>query len=68
MSSKICFYLGIGLLLIAAKGIISKKLREEFPALQRRLPQLWTRSKFVASTGDVTLAALKQYVESQKGV
>ena len=28
----------------------------------------WTRTYFVASTGGVTLKALKQYVESQKGV
>ena len=58
----------VGVIVGRIKGIISKKLREEFPALQKRLPQLWTRSKFVASTGGVTLEALKQYVESQKGV
>lgn len=50
------------------KGYTSKILREEFPKLQTRLPNLWTRSRFVASTGGVTLEALKQYVESQKGV
>ena len=50
------------------KGYTSKILREEFPALKSRLPNLWTRSRFVASTGDVTLDVLKQYVEDQKGV
>ena len=50
------------------KGITAKVLREEFPHLKSRLPNLWTRSYFVASTGGVTLESLKQYVESQKGV
>ena len=50
------------------KGYTSKILREEFPELRTRLPNLWTRSRFVASTGGVTLEVLKQYVESQKGV
>ena len=50
------------------KGMTAKVLREEFPHLKSRLPNLWTRSYFVASTGGVTLESLKQYVESQKGV
>ena len=50
------------------KGMTAKVLREEFPHLKSRLPNLWTRSYFVASTGGVALQVLKQYVESQKGV
>ena len=50
------------------KGMTAKVLREEFPHLKSRLPNVWTRSYFVASTGGVTLQALKQYVASQKGV
>ena len=50
------------------KSMTAKVLREEFPHLKSRLPNLWTRSYFVASTGGVTLQVLKQYVESQKGV
>ena len=50
------------------KGYTAKTLREEFPILQRKLPCLWTRSKFVASAGSVTLDVLKQYVQNQKGV
>ena len=50
------------------KGMTAKVLREEFPHLKSRLPNLWTRSYFVASTGGVTLEVLKQYVASQKGV
>ena len=50
------------------KGWTSNQLRSEFPELKSRLPNLWTRSKFISSTGGVTLEVLKQYVESQKGV
>lgn len=50
------------------KGYTAKMLRSEFQSLTRRLPCLWTRSKFVASVGTVTLDVLKQYVANQKGV
>lgn len=49
------------------KGASSHQLRQEFPALKRRLPSLWTNSYFVATTGGVTLETLKRYVETQKG-
>ena len=60
--------LAVGILIGKIKGMTAKVLREEFPHLKSRLPNLWTRSYFVASTGGVTLEALKQYVENQKGV
>lgn len=47
------------------KGYSSFVLRQEFFGLQR-IRSLWTSSKFVASTGGVTLEALKEYVEGQK--
>ena len=50
------------------KGYTAKVLRSEFPSLKRKLPCLWTRRKFVASAGNVTLEVLKQYIEKQKGV
>ena len=50
------------------KGWTSNQLRSEFPELKSRLPNLWTRSKFISTAGGVTLEVLKQYVESQKGV
>ncbi len=58
----------IGVMIGKLKGMTAKVLREEFPHLKSRLPNLWTRSYFVASTGGVTLQALKHYVENQKGV
>ena len=50
------------------KGVTSRVLRQEFPELESRLPTLWTRGKFVATTGGVTLATLKKYIESQQGL
>ncbi|PEL95669.1 IS200/IS605 family transposase [Bacillus cereus] len=47
------------------KGVISKRLREEFPHLQH-LPSLWTRSYFVSTAGNVSSETIKQYVENQK--
>ena len=58
----------VGIMVGKIKGMTAKVLREEFPHLKSRLPNLWTRSYFVASTGGVTLEALKQYIASQKGV
>ena len=50
------------------KGYTAHILRSEYPELKSRLPSLWTRSKFVATAGEVTLEVLKRYVENQKGV
>ena len=49
------------------KGYTSHVLREEFPELRRRLPTLWTHSKFISSVGAVTLEVVKKYIEGQKG-
>lgn len=49
------------------KGYTSRVMRNEFPELKRRLPTLWTRSKFISSVGAVTLEAVKRYIEEQKG-
>ncbi len=42
---------GIHRLMKLLKGRSSRLLRQEFPALKRRLPSLWTNSYFVATTG-----------------
>lgn len=57
-----------GLVVQRIKGWTSNQLRSEFPKLKSRLPNLWTRSKFISTTGGVTLDVLKKYVESQKGI
>ena len=43
-------------------------IRTEFPYMKKRLPSLWTRGKFIAAVGSVSLETVKQYIENQKGV
>jgi len=59
---------GIHRLVKLIKGRSSRFLRQEFPALKRKLPTLWTNSYFVATTGGAPLAIIKQYIEQQKHV
>jgi len=49
------------------KGGSSNILRKEFPSLRARLPTLWSRSYFIASVGAVSEAAVRRYIEDQKG-
>lgn len=58
---------GINILVSRIKGRTSNVLNREFPELKRRLPTLWTRSKFIATVGSVSLDVVKQYIEDQKG-
>lgn len=60
--------IGIYSVITKIKGYTSKQLREEFPALKKRIPTLWTRSKFISSVGSVTLDVVKRYIEEQKHV
>lgn len=48
------------------KGLTSKILREEYPSLKSRMPTLWTNSYFVATVGNASLEAVKEYIENQK--
>lgn len=50
----------------AIKGYTSHTLREEFPELKKKLPTLWTLSKFISSVGSVSLEVVKKYIEDQK--
>lgn len=47
------------------KGFTSKTLREEFNIL-RKMPNLWTRSYFISTAGNVCSETIKKYVENQK--
>jgi putative transposase len=49
------------------KGYTSNVLRNEFAELKRKIPTLWTRSKFISSVGSVSLEVVKKYIEDQKG-
>lgn len=59
---------GINVVVGKIKGFTSHELRNEFPWLKKRLPTLWTRSKFISTVGAVTLAVVQQYIEQQKNV
>lgn len=50
------------------KGFTSKTLRSEYPILCRKLPTMWTRSKFISSVGAVTLERVKKYIENQRNI
>lgn len=47
------------------KGGTLRILRDEFPEL-KTMPNLWTRSYFVSTAGNVSSQAIKQYVENQR--
>ncbi len=57
---------GVHRLVARIKGVSSRLLRQEYPALKSRLPSLWTNSYYVATTGGAPLEYVKQYIESQK--
>lgn len=60
--------IGIDKIVGKIKGYTSFQLRNEFPWLKKRLPTLWTRSKFISTVGAVTLDVVQQYIEDQKKV
>lgn len=59
--------LGIHRAVKRIKGRSSRALRDEFPQLRSRIPTLWTNSYFVSTVGGAPLAAVKRYIENQKG-
>lgn len=59
---------GIHRLVKLIKGRSSRVLRQEFPALKRKLSSLWTHSYFVGTTGGAPLSLIQQYIEQQKHV
>ena len=60
--------IGIDDFVASLKRRSSHIIRTEFPDIKRRLPSLWTRVKFIATVGSVSLETVKRYIESQKGV
>ena len=50
------------------KDYTAHTLQEEFPWLKKRLPSVWTRSKFISSVSVVALEVVQRYIASQKGV
>jgi putative transposase len=60
-------YYGVHPVITRIKGLTSNILRKEFPVLKRKLPTLWTRTKFISTVGSVSLETVKKYIEEQKG-
>jgi putative transposase len=48
------------------KGYSARILREEFPELKTKLPNMWTRSYFIESVGHISEDTVKKYIEEQK--
>ncbi|EQB73201.1 MAG: hypothetical protein AMDU4_FER2C00091G0009 [Ferroplasma sp. Type II] len=59
--------LGVYHVINQIKGYSSSVLRNEFPALKRKLPAMWTHSKFISIVGSVTLESVQKYMEDQRG-
>ena len=59
---------GIDNVVSKIKGFTAHELRQSFPGLKSRLPNLWTRSKFISTVGSVSLEVVKRYIEGQKHV
>jgi putative transposase len=47
------------------KGYTSRRLREEFPHLESKLPTLWSSSYFAASVGAVSAETVQRYIDTQ---
>ena len=48
------------------KGYTSRILRQKFPQLRSRLPNMWSRSYYVGPVGHVSEETVKRYIEMQK--
>ena len=58
--------LGVHFLIQQIKGYTAHQLRNEFPWLKSRLPNMWTRSYYVESVGCVSKEEIEKYIANQK--
>ena len=58
--------IGVNVVVARIKGKTAHILNREYPERTRKLPTLWTRSKFIATVGSVSLEVVKKYIEEQK--
>ena len=58
--------IGVNIVVARIKGKTAHILNREYPELTRKLPTLWTRSKFIATVESVSLEVVKKYIEDQK--
>jgi putative transposase len=59
--------IGIDRVVRKIKGYTAFRIRQEYPWMKHRMPSLWTRSRFIASVGSVSLETVKRYIEEQQG-
>jgi putative transposase len=59
--------IGIDTVVRKIKGYTAHSLRQEHPWMKSSLPSMWTRSRFIASVGSVSLEVVKQYIQEQQG-
>lgn len=58
--------IGVNIIVSRIKGKTAHILTRQFPEIKRKLPTLWSRSKFIATAGSVSLDTVKEYIKSQK--
>lgn len=58
---------GIDAVVGKIKGYTAYRILQEYRWMKHRLPSLWTRSRFIATVGAVSLETVKRYIEEQKG-
>lgn len=49
------------------KGYSARMLRKEFPHLQSQLPNMWTRSYYVGTAGNISSKTIQRYIDEQEG-
>ena len=58
--------IGVHVMIQQLKGYTAHVLRDEYPSLKSRLPNMWTRSYYVESVGCVSEEGIRKYIENQK--
>lgn len=58
---------GIKSLVSRIKACTARKMYREFPDLRKK-SSIWTRSKFIATVGSVSLDVVKKYIQEQNGI
>jgi putative transposase len=58
---------GIDAVVRKIKGYTAYRILREYLWMKDRMPSLWTRSRFIATVGAVSLETVKRYIEEQKG-
>ena len=58
--------IGVHFLVQQLKGVTARELRKQFKTLKTRLPNMWTRSYYAESVGDISEETIKRYIKEQK--